>query len=98
VEHNAAQSAKSQLEALRTKTSLQLLALADRKLDRGLALARVFPAGESHVRAERVYAEVSTWLPWVGAIDASERGRLEAKLEELRRTLDRGARVQTACG
>jgi hypothetical protein len=75
----------TKLTALRARTDGQLIALINRRLDRGLRSD--FAADD----AGQIYWEVSQLLPVVYGASQAERRRLEAKLARL------GASLQDVC-
>lgn len=104
------QSAEAKLHELRDKTNQELVSLIGNKLDRGLAFARMME-GEDHsnwasrelfaVSAEKACADASAWMALLTEATPLERRRLEFKLAQLRKALDRTpapeVRVQAAC-
>lgn len=89
----------SRLSELRAKTDRQLVTFITNRLNSGLRLA-----GIDAYRAEtgRIYDEVSALLPWVYDLTEAERLVLDAKLVQLRESLDdlssdAELKVQTAC-
>jgi len=89
----------SKLAALRAKTDRDLVSILDNALEVGLLLAAnepdVDPAGVLHRRAADIYADMVMLVQKVEAVQ--ERRRLEEKLSQLRKSLDRQVQVQTAC-
>jgi hypothetical protein len=95
----SSQSNAAKLAVLRTKTDHDLLILVQHELDRGLALACVAASRESafHAEAEKAFRKVVTLLPKAPDMIQGDRLGIEAKLTELRFTLDQvpaGARAQ----
>ena len=103
------ESAEAKLHELRNKTNRELVSLIGNKLDRGLAFARMLDgegatwASTTHYAetAEAAFAEASAWMALLNEATQWERRRLEFKLAELRKALDRAHapefRVQAAC-
>lgn len=99
----------SKLAELRARTDRQLVTLIDRRLESGIEAARRltdrdpragFHAGaEAHAHAEKAYEEALLLLPTVDESVEPSRGRLRARLAQLRRLLDQVARgaVHAAC-
>ena len=89
----------SKLAELRAKTDRDLVSIIDTTLEVGLLLAAnepdVDPAGVLHRRAADIYADMVMLVQKVEAVQ--ERRRLEEKLSQLRKSLDRQVQVQTAC-
>jgi len=81
---------------LRAKTDLELTRLVAGELNLGVRLASGLD-GQSHIRAEKAYAEAAKLLPVVYHLDQTERQRLESNLKRLRVMLDHlPALTQTA--
>jgi hypothetical protein len=89
----------SKLAELRTKTDKDLVSIIDNALEVGLLLAAnepdVDPAGVLHRRAADIYADTVMLVEKVENVGA--RRRLQEKLRQLRKSLDRRLQVQTAC-
>jgi hypothetical protein len=87
---------RSKLTELRAKTDRDLVRIIDNALEIGLLLAAnepdVDPAGVLHRRAADIYADTLMLASKVE--DVGERRRLEEKLKQLRKSLDR--HMQTA--
>jgi len=94
----SAPAQQSKLAELRAKTDRDLVGIIDNALDVGLLLAAnepdVDPAGVLHRRAADIYADSLMLVEKVENV--RERRRLEENLRQLRKSLDRQVRVQTA--
>jgi hypothetical protein len=81
----------SKLAELRAKTDRDLVSIIDNALELGLLLAAnerdVDPSGVLHRRAADIYADTVMLVEKVDAV--RERRRLEARLRQLRKSLDR---------
>jgi hypothetical protein len=88
----------SKLAELRAKTDRELVSIIDNAMDLGLLLASNEPdvgsAGVLHCRAADIYADALILAQKVENV--RECRRLEEKLRQLRKSLDRQVRVQTA--
>ena len=88
----------SKLAELRAKTDRDLVSIIDNALEVGLLLAAneadVDPAGVLHDRAAGIYADAMTLVEKVENV--RERWRLEEKLRQLRKVLDRRVRATMA--
>ena len=78
------------LAELRAKTDRELLIVVETELERGLTLAHVAASKGSvlHQRAENFHAQIARLLPRIAGLSVDEQRRLQAKLTELRVTLD----------
>jgi hypothetical protein len=87
----------SKLAELRAKTDRELVSIIDNALEVGLLLAAnepdVDPAGVMHRRAADIYADTVMLAEKVE--DVGERRRLEGRIEQLRKSLER-RRAQVA--
>src|SRR5437588_12867670 len=79
------------LAVLRSRTDHDLLILVQRELDRGFALVDVATSKGSPLfaQAERAFTRATQLLPKVSGLTQDDLGRLDAKVKELRSTLDR---------
>jgi hypothetical protein len=88
----------SKLAELREKTDKELVSIIDNALETGLLLAAneddVDPAGVLHHRAADIYTDTAMLVEKVENV--REQRRLEGKLRQLRKSLDRQVQVQTA--
>jgi hypothetical protein len=88
----------SKLAELRAKTDRDLVSIIDNAVELGLLLAAnefdVDPAGVLHRRAADIYANAVMLAEKVENV--REQRRLEEKLRQLRKRLDRRVQVQTA--
>ena len=88
----------SKLAELRAKTDQDLVSIIDHALQVGLLLAAkepdVDPAGVLHRRAADIHANTVMLVAKVENV--RERRRLEEKLRQLRKSVDRGVQEQTA--
>ena len=88
----------SKLAELRAKTDEDLVSIIDNALEAGLLLAAnesdVDPAGVLHRRAADICADTVMLVEKVENV--GERRRLQEKLRQLRKSLDRRLQVQTA--
>jgi hypothetical protein len=82
---------QAKLVELRRKTDRDLLILAHRELERGLALADVATTKQSPLYglAETAYRTLKTLMPGIDGLTESERSELELNLKQLRAALDR---------
>jgi hypothetical protein len=88
----------SKLAELRAKTDRDLVSLIDNALGVGLLLAAnepdVDPAGVLHRRAADIYADTVMLVEKVENVGA--RRRLEGRLKQLRKSLDRHAQTASS--
>ena len=88
----------SKLAELRAKTDEDLVRIIDNAVEIGLLLAAnepdVDPVGVLHRRAADIYADTVMLVEKVENV--GERRRLQEKLGQLRKSLDRRLQVQTA--
>jgi len=88
----------SKLAELREKTDKELVSIIDNALETGLLLAAneddVDPACVLHHRAAYIYTDTAMLVEKVENV--REQRRLEGKLRQLRKSLDRQVQVQTA--
>ena len=88
----------SKLAELRAKTDEDLVRIIDNGVEAGLLLAAnepdVDPVGVLHRKAADIYADTVMLMQKVENV--GERRRLQEKLRQLRKSLDRRLQVQTA--
>jgi hypothetical protein len=84
-------SREAKLVELHRKTDRELRILAQRELDRGLALAGVAASRQSPLlaRAERIYQTVGSLLPGICGLSREERRELKVKLKDLQAAIGR---------
>jgi hypothetical protein len=86
----------SKFDELRRKTNKELVQVIDKALDLGICQARKAlksaatrdVAERCCLRAKTSYVQVSRLIPLVGEIGGEKRGRVESRLEHLKRMLD----------
>jgi hypothetical protein len=80
----------TKLVSIRNRTDHDLLILAQRELDRGLALVAVVTTRTVPVfaQAEKAYVTATVILPRISGISQGDRLRIESGLRELRCQLD----------
>ncbi len=79
------------LVSIRRRTDQDLLVLAGRELDRGVALANLLTSRISpcFAQAEKAHTTATTLLSKISGLSDGDRVRIEAGLNELRARLDR---------